>query len=152
MRRACRNARPALLVTLWSTALPQQIYVNFKLVCLLSRIGHNIFLLQGQCDNTITISDIATIFWHRMVQKLSQAPSSGSDTPPPQKKDWFRRQGKGRPVGLGDRILAALAVLPLSFWNKWLNSIICFKKTEIKQLARQAFCPLIRRNDLRLVF
>ena len=31
------------------------------------------------------------------------------------KKDLIRRQGKGCHVGLGDRILAALAVLPQSF-------------------------------------
>ena len=33
----------------------------------------------------------------------------------PQKKDLFRRQGEGRRIGLGDRILAALAVLSGSF-------------------------------------
>ena len=35
------------------------------------------------------------------------------------------------------RILAALSVLPRSFWNKPLNSTVSFKKTESKQLARQ---------------
>ena len=30
----------------------------------------------------------------------------------------YRRQGKGRRVGLGDKILAALDVFPRSFWNK----------------------------------
>ena len=74
---------------------------------------------------------------------------------------------------MGDRIFAALAVLPLSFLNKWLNSTICFKKTEAKklarlgrrlnstvcfkkakakQLARQGFCPSVRCDDLCLVF
>ena len=63
---------------------------------------------------------------------------------------------------MGDRILAALAVLPWAFWNKrlsstvplaalavwprslwnkWLSSTICFNKTEPKQLAWQGFCP-----------
>ena len=46
-------------------------------------------------------------------------------------------EGKGRHVGLGDRILTAIAVLPWSFWNKRLNSNVCFKKTETKQLVRQ---------------
>ena len=55
----------------------------------------------------------------------------------PQKKDLIRRQGKGCSVGLGDRILAALAVLPRSFLNKQLNSTICFKKTKAKQLVQQ---------------
>ena len=70
----------------------------------------------------------------------------------PQKKDLFRRQGEGRHVGLGDRILAALAVLPRSFLNKRMSSTICFKKTQTKQLAWQGFCPPIRCDDLRLVF
>ena len=33
-----------------------------------------------------------------------------------------------------------------------LNSTVCFKKTEAKQLSRQGFCPPIRRHDLGLVF
>ena len=42
----------------------------------------------------------------------------------PYKKDWIRKQSKGRRDGLGDRILAPLAVLPLSFWNKRLTSTV----------------------------
>ena len=34
----------------------------------------------------------------------------------------------------------------------WLNSTICFKKAEAKQLAQLGFCPPNRRNDLCLVF
>ena len=40
----------------------------------------------------------------------------------------------------------------VEFNHEWLNSTICFNKTEAKQLARQVFCPLIRREDLCLVF
>ena len=42
-------------------------------------------------------------------------------------------EDKAKVVGLGDRILAALAVI----WNKRLNSAVCFKKTEAKQLAQK---------------
>ena len=41
-----------------------------------------------------------------------------------QKKDRIRRQGKGRRICLGDRILAALAVLPRSIWNKRSSSTV----------------------------
>ena len=33
---------------------------------------------------------------------------------------------------------------------EWVESTICFKKTEAKQLARQRFCLPIRRDDLCL--
>ena len=33
-----------------------------------------------------------------------------------------------------------------------LNSTICFKMAEAKQLVRQGFCPPIRHDDLCLVF
>ena len=35
-----------------------------------------------------------------------------------------RRQGKGRRIRLGDRILAALAVWPQSIWNKRMSSTV----------------------------
>ena len=55
-----------------------------------------------------------------------------------------------------------LAVLHGSIWNKWLsspvllvvlavlrlNSTVCFKKTEAKQLVRQGFCPPIWHDNL----
>ena len=55
------------------------------------------------------------------------------------KKDWIWSQGKCRRVGLGDIILAALAILPWSFWNKWLSSTVplcpanCFASVFLKQ-------------------
>ena len=45
-------------------------------------------------------------------------------------KDLNRSQGKGRRVCLGDRFLAALALLPRSFWKNRMNSTVSFKTTE----------------------
>ena len=67
-------------------------------------------------------------------------------------KDLNRSQGKGRRVCLGDRFLAALAILPRLYWKKWLNSSYHSRTAEAKYLARQGICPPNRREDLCLGF
>ena len=56
------------------------------------------------------------------------------------KTDWIRRQGKGRPICLGDRILAALAVLP----HKQLNSAGQFGRVGHRVLFRSVRSVLFR--------
>ena len=56
------------------------------------------------------------------------------------------RQGEGRPFCLGERSLAAVAVLHC----KRLNSTICSKQTEAQQLVGQGFCPPNRHTTFAL--
>ena len=62
-----------------------------------------------------------------------------------EKKDWITRQGKGCWVWIGGQH-------PCPQQGALLNSTVWFKTTEAKQLEQQGFCPIIRCDNLRLVF
>ena len=101
------------------------------------------------------------IYWHFGV-RINTVKHAGLEV----REHWKRigLEDKAK-VCLGDRILAALAVLPRSIWNKrlsltnyskltgWVQPCVPNRPAEFNRLlAWQGFCPPKRRDDLCFVF